>query len=46
VDQMMNARLGTVAEPWRDLLDRSIILEELKTLIQRGQAIKSRVAMA
>jgi hypothetical protein len=43
VAQMMNAELRTVAVPWKDLLDRPIKLEELKTVVHRGQAIKPRV---
>jgi hypothetical protein len=44
VAQMMNAELRTVAAPWRDL-DRPITLEELKTVVHRGQAIKRRVVV-
>jgi hypothetical protein len=38
---MMNAGLRTVAVPWRDLLDRPITLEELKTVLHRGAGNKA-----
>jgi len=41
VDQMMNAGLRTVAEPWRDLVRRPITLEELKTLVHKGAGNKA-----
>jgi len=41
VDQMLNAGFRTVAEPWRDLLDRPITLEELKTVVHRGAGNKA-----
>jgi len=41
VDQMVNTGLRTVAEPWRDLLDRPITLEELNKVVHRGAGNKA-----
>jgi len=41
MNQMINAGLRTVAEPWRDLLDRPITLEELKTVVHRRAGNKA-----